>query len=38
MMQRIEGMPENVIAVTAHGSVTGEDYEKVLIPAIRDGF
>ena len=34
MLSRLEGLPDNVLAVTATGEVTGDDYESVLIPAI----
>jgi hypothetical protein len=33
MMYLIQGLPDNVLGVSASGVVTGEDYEKVLIPA-----
>ena len=36
MMEIIPDMPENVIAVSAKGMVTGDDYDKVLIPAIEN--
>lgn len=36
MLEFIQGMPDNVIAVSAGGKVTGEDYEKVLVPAIEE--
>jgi hypothetical protein len=36
MLEIIEGMPENVVAVNARGKVTGEDYDDVLIPVIED--
>lgn len=29
-------MPDNVVAVKATGKVTGEDYDKVLVPTIED--
>ncbi len=29
------GTPENLVIATAHGKVTGDDYETVLIPAIE---
>ncbi len=29
-------MPSNVIAFSATGQVTGEDYEKVLVPAVEE--
>ena len=35
MITRIPGMPEGVLAFEAHGNVTGDDYENVLIPALR---
>jgi hypothetical protein len=35
MIEITSGIPENLIIATAHGKVTGEDYEKVLIPAIE---
>jgi hypothetical protein len=35
MIEVISGMPENVVAVAAHGKVSGEDYEKVLVPAVE---
>ena len=36
MIEIITDMPENVLAVRASGKVTGEDYDKVLIPALDD--
>ena len=36
MMEIIQGLPENVVGVTASGTVTGEDYDNVLISAIND--
>jgi phosphoserine phosphatase len=35
MIERLEGFPENVVAVAGTGQVTKEDYEKVLIPAVE---
>ena len=35
MIEIMSGLPENVVAAIANGEVTGEDYEKVLIPAIE---
>jgi hypothetical protein len=35
MVRKIEGLPANVVAVEAHGEVTGDDYEKVIVPAIE---
>ena len=36
MITRIPGVPEGVLAFEAHGNVTGDDYEKVLVPALQD--
>lgn len=36
MIEIMEGMPENIVAVSAGEKVTGEDYDNVLIPAIED--
>ena len=36
MLQRIEGMKEDVLAFKAVGKVTGEDYEGTLVPAMED--
>jgi hypothetical protein len=36
MIEIMQGLPENVVAVIARGDVTGEDYDNVLIPAIED--
>ena len=36
-MQNIPGLPDNVVAVAAHGTVAGDDYETVLIPALDRG-
>ena len=35
MLRRIEGLPDNVLGFEAAGDVTGEDYERVLIPAVE---
>jgi hypothetical protein len=35
MIEISSGIPENLLIAVAHGKVTGEDYEKVLIPAIE---
>lgn len=37
MMHNIQGLPDNVVGVAACGKVTGEDYETVLIPAVKRG-
>jgi len=36
MIEIMQGLPENVVAVIASGKVTGEDYDNVIIPAIED--
>ena len=36
MIRLLEGLPENVVGVEASGKVTDEDYERVLIPAVRE--
>jgi hypothetical protein len=36
MIEIAPGIPDNVLAVTAHGTVTAEDYEKVLLPAVDE--
>ena len=36
MIEFIEGMPENVIAVRLSGVIEEEDYGNVLIPAVKD--
>ena len=35
MLQAMEGLPENVIAVSASGRVTGSDDAAVLVPAVE---
>ena len=35
MLDRMQGLPENVLGITAKGNVTGFDYETVLIPAVE---
>ena len=35
MIKLVPGLPDNVVGISAHGQVTGEDYEKVLIPAVE---
>ena len=34
MLTRIEDLPEGVVGVEAHGKVTAEEYEQVLVPAV----
>ena len=35
MIELLQNMSSNVVAVSASGQVTGEDYETVLVPAIE---
>jgi len=36
MLKLLEGLPDNVLGVSAEGKITGKDYETVLIPAIEE--
>jgi hypothetical protein len=36
MIEIISDLPDNVVAFTAKGKVTAEDYEKIIIPAIEE--
>ena len=36
MIRVLEGLPEHVLAVEASGTVTDDDYERVLVPALRE--
>jgi len=36
MLQRVQGLPDNVLGFEAKGEVTGADYEAVLIPAVEE--
>ena len=38
MLKILEGLPDNVLGVSAEGKITGTDYETVLIPAIKEKF
>lgn len=38
MMEITSGTPENLVIATGHGKITGDDYERVLIPAIETKF
>ena len=38
MLQLMNGLPENVLGVSAEGKVTGSDYENILIPAVEEKF
>jgi len=35
MIQTIPNLPDNVVAVSASGEITADDYEKVIIPAVE---
>jgi SpoIIAA-like len=35
MLDRITDLPENVVGIVASGTLTSEDYEEVLIPAVE---
>ncbi len=35
MIERIDGLPDHVLGFEATGKVTGEDYERTLIPAVE---
>jgi hypothetical protein len=36
MMELMKGLPENVIGITGSGTITAEDYDTILIPAIHE--
>jgi SpoIIAA-like len=36
MIEVLQGFPENVVAVSAAGRVTRQDYEKLLIPKVQE--
>ena len=38
MLERMQGLPDNVLGFEAKGEVTGADYESVLIPAVEEMF
>jgi len=38
MVERIPDLPDNVIGFTAKGTVTADDYESVIIPAVEAMF
>ena len=38
MIERLEGFPDNVIALAGKGHVTWKDYEEVLVPAVEEAF
>jgi SpoIIAA-like len=35
MLQRLDDLPDSVVGIKASGRVTGDDYRKVLIPAVE---
>lgn len=35
MIEQLAGFPDNVVAMAAKGHVTRDDYERVLIPSVR---
>jgi SpoIIAA-like len=35
MIEKIKNLPENVVGFNAKAQITGEDYEKILIPLIE---
>ena len=35
MVEKIPGLPDNVLGFTAKGTVTADDYESVIIPMFR---
>ena len=36
MMELLNGLPDNVIGIVGSGTITAEDYDTVLIPAIHE--
>lgn len=36
MMELMKGLPDNVLGIIGSGTITGEDYDTVLIPAMKD--
>jgi hypothetical protein len=38
MLERIRDLPENVLGFSAKGTVTADDYESVIIPAVEAMF
>ena len=35
MIEKLSGFSDNVVACAAHGRVTAEDYDRVIIPAVE---
>ncbi|MGA9882246.1 MAG: STAS/SEC14 domain-containing protein [Candidatus Acidiferrales bacterium] len=38
MIERLDGFPDNVVAVAAKGQVSKKDYEQVLVPEVERAF
>jgi len=38
MIEKIPDLPDNVLGFTAKGTVTGNDYESTIIPAVEELF
>ena len=38
MIERIPDLPSNVLGFEAKGTVTGSDYESIIIPAVEEAF
>lgn len=36
MMELMKGLPDNVVGIIGSGTITGEDYDAVLIPTMKD--
>lgn len=36
MLELMKGLPDNVLGIVGSGTITGEDYDTVLIPAMKD--
>ena len=36
MMELMKDLPDNVLGIVGSGTITGEDYDTVLIPAMKD--
>ena len=35
-MELMQGLPDNVLGIIGSGTITGEDYDTILIPAMKD--
>ena len=35
MLERMQGLPDDILGFEAKGEITGDDYESVLIPAVE---